>query len=182
MDIPNQIETKRLTLRLFNWDDINFFSNIMKDNSVAENLKFFIKTENKKNPENLFQKIIDSYDDSEPILAFLIVKKDTGNCIGSCGLIHSTGTNEALCFYQLLPRYRGSGFAIEAMKKLIEYAFLKVKLTKLITFVNPKSSKVWKVAERAGMKYMGQVHICEISSTAMYFSLETAEFDAQQLY
>jgi RimJ/RimL family protein N-acetyltransferase len=182
MDVSNQIDTKRLTLRLINRDDIEVFSNIMKDKSVSENLKFIIKMKYKDKPENLFHQILDSFNTSEPILTFLIVEKDTENIIGSCGLIPLANSNEALCFYILLPRYRGSGFAIEAMKKLIEHAFLKVKLSKLTTFVNPKKPKLWKVAERVGMKYMGQIQINEILSTAMYFSIEKAEFDAQQFY
>ena len=181
MASPIQLESKRLMLRSFDRDDFDVFSNLIKDEMVSENLKFIFKTKNEEEIEFFFKSLTNSFKTSNPIVALLIIKKDTGNSIGSCGLILLENKNEAICFYSLLPGYRGYGFAIEAMKKLIKYAFLKLKLFKLITFINPKSSKVWKVAERVGMKYMGQVQIIDISSRAMYFSIEKIEFEAQQI-
>lgn len=85
-------------------------------------------------------------------------------------------------FYIVFPKYRGYGYAIEAMKKLIEFAFKGLNLTRLITFIHPTNSKAWKVAERIGLKYMGHKQIKDISSNAMYFSIEKAEFEVQLDY
>ena len=179
MDIPNQLETKRCVLRPFERDDFEVFSNLIKDDLVSENLEFLVMKKIEEKPEFLFESIINSSKTLNAIVALIILKKDTGNCIGSCGLILLEDNNEAMCFYSLLPSYRGCGYAIEAVKKLIEYAFMKLELFKLITLINPKNSKAWKVAERVGMKYMGQVQINDISSIAMYFSIEKSEFEAQ---
>lgn len=181
MDLPNTIDTKRLILRPFNRDDFEFFTKIIKDDLVSENLKYLINNKDMDRLEFLFQSIIHSIKTLDPIFALIIIKKDTGDFIGFCGLILLTDCNEAKCFYSLLPRYRGFGFAIEAMKKLIKYGFLKLKLSKLSTFISPESSAIWKVAERVGMKYLGHVQINEIQSKAMYFSIEKNDFDAQQI-
>ncbi|MFX0136657.1 MAG: GNAT family N-acetyltransferase [Candidatus Hodarchaeota archaeon] len=182
MILPNHLETKRLILRPFRRDDFRVFSNLLKDPEVSENLKFVLKTEIEQNIKNLFQSVITFQNTSEAIYALVITHKETSDSIGSCGLIYLEENNETICFYSLLPRYRGHGFAIEAMKKLIEYAFLKLNLSKLTIYINPKNKHSWKVAERTGMKYLGQVELSNISSKAMIFSIEKREFKAQQLY
>lgn len=181
MDIPNQLETKRCILKPFERDDFEVFSNLLKDDIVSENLEFLVMKKIEEKPEFLFESIINSSKTLNTIVALIILNKNTGNTIGSCGLFLLEDSNEAMCFYSLFPSYRGYGFAIEAVKKLIEYAFMKLKLFKLITLINPKNSKAWKVAERVGMKYMGQVQINDLSSIAMYFSIEKIEFEAQLL-
>lgn len=182
MDISSQLESKRLILRPFTQNNIEVFSNIMNDAQVSNNLKFVLKTEIGKNIEDLFHSIISSYNTSEQVVALEIIIKGSGNSIGFCGLTPVKDDRIVECFYALLPRFRGYGFAIEAMKKLIDYAFLKLNISKVNAFINPKNSKLWKVAERIGMKYMGDIQIKEISSKAMYFSIEKTEFEAQRSY
>jgi ribosomal-protein-alanine N-acetyltransferase len=179
MDLTNKIETKRLILRLCKPDDFDFFIEIINDDLVSENIKYFINQIDLKKPKFLFQSIIDSLKTPDPILLLIIIKKDMGDCIGSCGLKFLPDHNEAICFYSLLSRYRGFGFAIEAMKKLIEYGFLELKLSKLSTYTIPKISVIWKVAERVGMKYLGHIQISDSQSKLMYFSIEKNEFNVQ---
>lgn len=179
MDLTNKIDTKRLILRLGNPEDFNFFLEIIEDDSVSKNINYIINQKDFKNPEFLFHSIIDSFNTPCPTYLFIIIKKDLNNCIGVCGLKILTEYNEAICFYSLLSKYRGYGFAIEAMKKVIEYGFLELKLSKLFIYINPKSSATWKVAERVGMKYLGQIQISEPFSEVMYFSIDKNEFDVQ---
>ena len=181
MDLPKTIETKRLILRLLNKDDFEFFLRIIEDKSVSENLNYIDQNVDLKRPEFLFKSIISSFETSNPILSLIIINKVTNDHIGSCGLRFLTNKKEAICFYYLIPLYRGSGYAIESMKKLMEYGFLKMDLSKISIFLNPKSKAVWKVAERTGMKYMGHVEIRGVHPKAMYFSIEKDEFNAQQV-
>ncbi len=181
MDLPKTIESKRLNLRPFSQEDFEFFMKIIKDDLIFENLKYIINKADLKNPVFLYQSFFHSEKTSDPIISLIITKKDTSEYIGFCGLRLLANINEAICFYSLLPIYRGFGFAIEAMKKLIEYAFLKLNLAKISTYINSKSTGIWKVAERIGMKYLGQIQIRELPFKAMYFSIEKKEFDAQQV-
>ncbi|MFX0138236.1 MAG: GNAT family N-acetyltransferase [Candidatus Hodarchaeota archaeon] len=180
--LTNNLETKRLILRPFNQDDFELFSNILKDHEVSKNLKYVLRSEFEQNIDILFQAIINSNNRSGSIFALVISNKEIKEDIGSCGFTFSEENNETVCFYMLMPRFRGNGFAIEAMKKLIEYAFLNLNLPKLTIYINPKSSGIWKVAERTGMKYMGQIELNKIYSKAMFFSIEKKEFTARQLY
>lgn len=182
MNVTNQIETKRLILRSTNQDDFEFILEIFEVNDIAENLKFFLKNKPEKDKKTLIRSIIASHNTSGPMVALIIINKESNNLIGICGLIPLESSNEVECFYALLPRYRGQGFAIESMKKLIEYAFTKLNLAKIIAFINPKSASLWKVAERIGMKYMGQIQYNNITSMAMFFTIEKSEYEIQRFY
>ncbi|MFX0105613.1 MAG: GNAT family N-acetyltransferase [Candidatus Hodarchaeota archaeon] len=180
MVLLSQLESKRLILRPFTQGTFEVFSNIINDAQVSKNLKFVLKTEIGKNIEDLFHSIIKSYSTSEQMVALEIIIKGNGEPIGLCGLIPLKDKKIVECFYALLPRFRGQGFAIEAMKKLIDYAFLNLNISKVIAILNPRNSKLWKVAERIGMKYLGHIQLKEILSKAMYFSIEKTEFEAQK--
>jgi ribosomal-protein-alanine N-acetyltransferase len=182
MDIPEKIETKRLILRPFNRSDFEVFSNIIKDSEVSKNIKFVLRSESASDIKTLFQSIIDSYNTSTPIFALVIINKESKNRIGTCGLIPLERSNNVECFYALLSRYRGQGFAIESMKKLIEYAFSSLNLSKITAFINPKDLRLWKVAERIGMKYMGHIQNININSKAMVFTIEKSEYEVQRFY
>jgi ribosomal-protein-alanine N-acetyltransferase len=180
MDLSKTIETNRLTLRNLNRDDYEFFLGITNDKAISENINYLLEDVDLSKPELLFKIITNSFEFSYPFLSLIILRKDTKDCIGLCGLRFLIENKEAICFYYLIPLYRDSGFAIESLKKLIAYGFSRVNLNKISIYINPKSKSIWKVAERSGLKYLGHVHITEINSKAMYFSIEKEEFRAQE--
>ncbi len=68
------------------------------------------------------------------------------------------------------------------MLKLIEYAFIKLKIPKIIANIRPGNTRGWKVAERIGMKYMGHVqHNCFIPK-AMLLTITKEEYVEQHSY
>ncbi|MFX1366305.1 MAG: GNAT family N-acetyltransferase [Promethearchaeota archaeon] len=179
MNLPNTLETKRLRLKQFNPDNFEVFSNIYEDVEVSNNLKYVLNIKLENNNNILFRMILDSYTSKHPLLTLAISSKLEEEIIGSCGLIIQENGEDAEIFYILLPRYRGYGYAIEAMKKLLEFAFTRLNLRRLMIFLHPTNSKAGRVAERIGMKYLGHRKILAISSKAMFFSIEKAEFDVQ---
>ncbi|HDZ19484.1 hypothetical protein LCGC14_0614230 [marine sediment metagenome] len=179
MNIPNILETKRLIIRPFNSDDINPFISFMIN---KESTKYFNFTEEEKTPEGaetLIQSIINSYGTQNSVFALAITQKDSGRYLGSCGLSPIENDNEVECFYALLPQFWGNGYAIESVKKLFEYAFTELNLSKIVAYVNPENTRSWKTAERVGMKYLGQIRPKNLSSEAMFFSIERNEFEDQ---
>ena len=182
MHLPKNINSKRLLLKQINHDDFEVFVGIINEPDVALNLKFILKMFPHNKAQQIFKIIMDSYKTFNPIILLIIKNKENGNDIGLCGLVLSEDSYKAKCFYALLPKYRGYGFAIEAMKKLIEYAFEEPYLEQIIAFIDPTNSKGWKVAERVGMKYLGQMTPKNKPSKMMYFSIDKAEFEAQGDY
>ncbi|MFX1572645.1 MAG: GNAT family N-acetyltransferase [Promethearchaeota archaeon] len=176
MTVPQKLETKRLFLRSLNKDDIKSIQNLISNKETMENLYLNAKF---KEIKNLFGCLIN---DPKSITILVIQDKETENFLGFCGLKDLEDTISALTFYALLPKYRGYGYAIEFMKKLFEYAFIDLELSKIIALINPKHSKSWKVAERIGMKYMGHVKYKNYNPDPMLFTIEKIEFKAQRAY
>ena len=182
MKLPHKLETKRLVLRSFIKDDFKAFHHLISNEETIKNLYLTDQFKEIKKVPNLFDSLINPYNSSESIFVLAITDKENENFLGFCGFKDLENNTGVSTFYALLPEYRGYGYAIEFMKKFFEYAFLKLELPKIVAFVNPQSTKSWKVAERIGMKYMGHVQCKNFNPDPMFFTIEKTEFDAQRAY
>jgi RimJ/RimL family protein N-acetyltransferase len=79
-------------------------------------------------------------------------------------------------------QYRRNGYAIEAMKKIIEFAFNVLKLSKLYAYIHSTNQNAWKVAERTGMMYMGDLINETTNRKIMVFLIEKRDFVNQIFY
>jgi RimJ/RimL family protein N-acetyltransferase len=156
MKIPRRLETERLIIRPCKPDDLPqmqcFFSS-------EESTRYLVMRPEEKTPEaikRLLETIIASYCTSEPIFALAITPKDKDEYIGSCGLFR-TPQEDMLIYYALLPEYRGNGYAVEAMKKLFEYAFSELGLDRLVADMHSDNLKSQRVAHSLKMNYEGGV-------------------------
>lgn len=156
MKIPLRLETERLFIRPCKPDDLlqmqRFFSS-------EESTRYLLMSPEEKTPEaikQLLETIIASYSTSEPIFALAITPKDKDEYIGSCGLSR-TPHGDVEIYYALLPENRGNGYAVEAMKKLFEYAFSELGLDRLVADIHSDNLKPQRVAGSLKMDYDGGV-------------------------
>ena len=156
MKIPLSLETKRLIIRPCKPDDLpqmqRFFSS-------EEATRYLLMSPEEKTPEairRLLNSIISSYDAPEPIFALAIAQKDNGLYIGSCGLSR-TPQGDVEIYYALLPEHWGRGYAVEAMNKLFEYAFLELGLDRLVAGMHPDNLMSRRVADSLKMDHEGRV-------------------------
>ena len=141
---PSTLETKRLMIRQFTQEDFDNIVSFMKD---VNSIKF----------NRLFKIIIDSYQSQEEAISYALILKSNGDFLGFCGLITLEDKMPMECYYFLQPEYWGNGYAIESLRKIFEYAFSELKLDKIVAYIDQGNTRGWKVAERSGMKYMGNV-------------------------
>ena len=125
---------------------------------------------------------LDSYKIANPGFSLVISNKENDTYLGTCGLNPIRDNKNVGCLFALLPEFRGNGFAIEAMLKLMEYAFIKLKIPKIVAYIHPENIHGWKVAERIGMKYMGHVQHNEAIPKAMLFTIKYEEYDLQRVF
>ncbi len=182
MKVPYKIETKRLVLRSFIKEDFKAFHDLVSNEETIKSLYLKDQFKEINKVQYLFNSLINPYNSSESIFVLAITDKENENFLGFCGFKDLENNSDALTFYALLPEYRGYGYAIEFMKKLIEYAFLRLDLPKIVALINPRYTKSWKVAERIGMKYMGHVKYKNFNPDPMFFTIEKKEFEAQRAY
>lgn len=155
MQLPEVIETERLLIRPLQPKDLPSFLEFMLDEMATEYLTFTEEQKTEEGAKALFRKVVDSYSSSEPILALAIVDKEEGYFMGSCGVSPLEEEGVVECYYSLLPKYWGMGFATEAAKALVNY-FLGLEEVKVVkAFVSPNNPRSIHVAERVGMQGLG---------------------------
>ena len=146
------LETERLQLRELTLDDTGDLAEVLSD---PKSMQYY--------PEPLSnQKVIEwieywqkSYEKNGFGLWAVVLKK-TGECIGDCGVslqkvdegtVHEVG-------YHIKPQHCKHGYASEAAKACMQYAFQDLKLEKVYSCMHHKNLPSRRVAERNGMQFL----------------------------
>ena len=158
--ILHTLETKRLVIKQINQTD--FYK---RDNELHQ------KIESYTNQSSFSTNI------RKNILIFTITHKVNSELLGLIFLKPLNSKNEMECFVILFPQYRGDGFAIEALKKSIEFAFSTLKIETLYAYISQDNKRGWLVVERSGMKYMGDIIIEQKNKKVMKFAMNRNDFD-----
>jgi RimJ/RimL family protein N-acetyltransferase len=148
-----KLETKRLYLRnLENEDKDNFLALLTQANILA--CPVIEKEINKfRTPEKFFSHLSNIDADNERYNIFTMIQKNTKEFVGIIGVILQYSEFEG--FYFLSPPSQHQGYAIESLKKLMEYSFLSLNLPDITCTIQSQNSQAWKAAERAGFVYLG---------------------------
>lgn len=132
--------------------------------------------------EEDINQFLDSYKNADPGFSLVISNKEYNSYLGTCGLYPIKDSNRVGLIIALLPEFRGNGYAIEALLKLIEFSFSTLNILEIIAYIHPDNTHGWKVAERIGMKYMGQIQHKDFIPKAMLFTLKRREYTFQHSY
>ncbi len=84
--------------------------------------------------------------------------KNNHEFIGWCGLKYVTETGEIDLGYRFKEDYWGHGYGYEAAKSTIDYGFKILKLTCITATALPENIASWKIMEKCGMQYIGEVN------------------------
>lgn len=144
------IETDRLLLRKLEINDRDDFFRYRSLPEVYEYQSFM-----PKNVTEVDDFIRDNH--SNPNIPntwfqLAIIKRDEDVLIGDIG-IHFLEDNEQIeVGYTLAPSYQGKGYAIEALKAVINYLFFDLKKHRITASVDPNNAKSIRLLEKLGMR------------------------------
>lgn len=155
--LPRRIETKRLVLRPHEPQDQGPFVEFMTNADATRYLDFDSDQKTQAGARSLLEFVIASYDTADPVFALAIVDRQSGAYLGSCGLAPLADGESVQCYYSLLPRYWGWGFATEALAALLYYAFEELGLERVVSDASGHNPRGWKVAETVGMLDEGDI-------------------------
>jgi RimJ/RimL family protein N-acetyltransferase len=172
MKIPKRLQTERLVLRPYIEDDFEAFFEFMCDTEATRYLRFTPEQKTYAGAKAFFKDVIDSYTGSKPSFVLAIACGKTGQYMGSCGLIPLEDGTGVECYYVLLQRFWGRGFASEAAKALFDHAFKKLRIDRLIALVRQENHHSQRVAERLGMRNNGILYDHIISENVTLFSID----------
>ncbi|QSX07367.1 GNAT family N-acetyltransferase [Sedimentibacter sp. zth1] len=149
------ITTERLLLRMFRSEDAEVVAKLCNNYNVTKS------TLNLPYPYSIecalewFEKHEENFVDDK-LYTFAIIDKNTGELFGCISLSNNKVHKNGEIGYWIGEEYWGNGYATEATKSMIEFAFDVQEYHRVIArhFVsNPASGRVM---QKAGMKYEGE--------------------------
>ncbi len=150
------LETKRLILRTFKDEDLDPMAQINQDPKVME---YFPAVGDKEQTRIHIKRINDHYD-KYGFSLYAVEIKNTGEFIGFVGLLHRELDEFDASFmpateigWRLSSKHWGKGYAPEASKAVLEYAFNTLNLKEVVSFTSVGNQKSIRVMNKIGLKH-----------------------------
>lgn len=146
------LETVRLRLRLFREDDFDSLLRYRGDERVARYQLWEPFTANEA------EKFIEAWKDVLPGTpgswsAIAIQLKKTCELVGDCALKVDSGDHpQGEIGINLSPVHQGRGYATEAARSLLDYAFCELKLHRICAVMDADNRGAISLCERLGMR------------------------------
>lgn len=149
-----KLETKRLMLRNFLIEDLESYINIRNENKFK---RFYSKDDvtiaKSESLLNIF--IADSKEEPRKKYQLAITMKD-GELIGSCG-IRIEDKNIASVGCELGRKYQTSGYAYEASKEIINFAFDELRIQRIYAETISENKAAIILCKKLGMKIQSEI-------------------------
>ncbi len=149
------LKTERLILRYFTLDDVDAVFAVIGD---PETMKFYPQQFTRDDALRWVTKSQERYR-RDGYALFAVVLKSNGQVIGNCGLMRQEIESESLLEvgYHFRRDHWGRGYATEAARGCMAYAFGHLKADKVVSLILPENLPSRRVAERNGMTVERQV-------------------------
>jgi RimJ/RimL family protein N-acetyltransferase len=102
------------------------------------------------------KKLISDSITNDNIFEFSVTRKDSGKLIGNIGLYiggkEATGDREAEIGWLIDSENQGYGYATEAAKSVVKFAFEQLELRRIIAHCDSENDKSWHIMEKLGMR------------------------------
>ena len=143
------LETERLILRRINENDTDSVFAMRRD---ADVMRFIREPQNLAETENWIRLVSSRWKTDK--LGFCgVFEKATGKFLGWCGVWRLKETNELEIGYAIAGRFWNRGYATEAARAFLRYAFENIKPDLVTAVAEPENIASRRVMEKLGMKY-----------------------------
>lgn len=160
---PTKIETHRLRIRRHKPEDLEAFVAFMTDPELTQYLLFSDQDRTVDGARQILDQTIESYTGDKPTFALAIAERDTDRYIGTCGLGPSDQPGALELFYNVIRAEQRKGFATEAARALLEYAWQVSDATAITAFIMPENQ-----ASAAVVRHLGFTDVAPMVSEGRY--------------
>jgi ribosomal-protein-alanine N-acetyltransferase len=147
------LETERLRLRPVSADDLEHFVALYGDPDVMR----FIGTRGALSREVTQERLafMVNHWRQHGFGMWTLLRKADGAFVGRCGLRYLEESPEVELGYTLAKPFWGQGFATEASRAVVRYAFEVLKLDRLVAIADPANTASVNVMKKLGMAFEG---------------------------
>ena len=163
------LSTERLFLRKFNLKDADFLIKLMNDKDWIRNIGDRGVHSIRHAEEYIRTRFLKSYDENG-FGFYVIALKDSGQLIGTAGLVNREGLEHVDIGYGMLPEYRGKGYAFEATKAVYDYGYSELGLNKIIAIVNPDNQGSINLLKKLGLRFEKMIRLPDEDKEIELFS------------
>ncbi len=150
MDKYNIIKTDRLLIRILEMKDKELF---YKYRSMPEIYKYQSwRPKNIREVEDFIDRNVAVCQNTANTWLQLAICLNNGQIIGDIGIHYTDDNYQIEIGYTLSPEYQGNGYALEAVKGVINYNFSELKKHRKTASVDPDNIKSIKLLERIGFR------------------------------
>jgi RimJ/RimL family protein N-acetyltransferase len=147
------LETERLRLKQFTFDDIPFVIELLNSPGWLQ----FIGDRNVRTPEQA-----KSYLENGPLKSYalngyglcLVERKDDGQPVGMCGILNREALDSPDIGFAFLPAFHGQGYALEIAQATIDDARETWGVSKLAAVVLEANTRSIRLLEKIGLSYV----------------------------
>ena len=149
------LETKRLTLREMNLDDVDALVEVFSNSEV---MRFYPKPFDRHTTKEWIERNMQRYAE-QGFGLWMLILKENGKAIGDCGLVlqEVDGIEEIELGYHVHRDLWGQGLATEAALACRDYGFKQLSCDKLISLIHPSNIASRRVAENTGMGLIKEI-------------------------
>ncbi len=146
-------ESQRLIFRQMSYSDFDEIARIMRGKNVEDIWEYYFRDIDVK---NWIKKNLDLYNKYNSGY-FIATEKINRNIVGQIGIMPATidGKNYYEIGYILKEEYIKNGYATEGAKFMVNYAFNRLKLNKVIFEITPNNKSSINIATKLGAKFEG---------------------------
>ncbi len=150
------LESERLRLKRYEIDDFKAVYSIF---SNPDTMKHYPHAFSKEETINWINRNIKRYDD-DGFGLWPVVLKSSGEVIGDCGITMQNINGEMLpeIGYHIHEQCQGMGYASEAARICIDYAFHSLNIPALYSYMKYTNVPSCRVAEKCGMTLIDEYH------------------------
>lgn len=151
------LETERLVLRELRPDDLDAVHAYGSDPEVVEFVPWGPNTE-QDSRDFIANTVADRTEDPRLDWVFAIVPRDTGRLIGTVGLyVRASDEGQAMLGYVLAPDAWGKGYATEASRAMVGFAFQILDMRRVWAACDPDNTGSVRVLEKTGLTLEGRL-------------------------
>lgn len=162
-----KFETDRLILRTLKPKDLEYVMDFWGNSEV---MRYCGGSGDKKREEKAIEFYI-NLQNEKGFSPYVVILKENSKVIGACGFNPTENDCEIELIYHFAKKYWGRGYATEAAKSCINYAFNNLEINKILASIDPRNKSSRNILEKLGFEYKYMKWCDQTKQEDLYFEL-----------